>query len=423
MSSPCGAPHPLRSRTFLLLSFGEIISAAGSALLLVALPLAVLERGGTAALGLVAAIGTAAQAVGFLPGGYLADRFGPRRVLCVANLLRVVLGVGLAVQLSDPATPAPAIAVVVGLSALCGGVATPAGFAILPRVVGEAALARANSVLMGTLLIVGIVVPALGGVLLQAVGTAPLVAVDAASFAVAAAALLLMGPVGAAEAPEADPAPLPPLRVAFRAAPALVPLLIAALVASVVLPAVDEIFIPVLAQTDLEVGGEGFGLMLAMVAVGSLLGTILAGTLAASRRTGLRSRPGILALLLLLSDGLWLLLLARTPSLGGAAGITLACVCLLGTGFALGAGNILLLTIFQRSVPEATLGRVMSLMMLCNLVGAPVSAVLATGAVQAWGTGPSLAIAGIWQILATLGVLLTRSIRELRAPVPGAVSG
>lgn len=420
MSRFHGGSRPLWSRAFLLLYTGEVISAAGSALLLVALPLAVLDRGGTAGLGLVATIGTAAQAVGFVPGGYLADRFGPRRVLCAANVLRVLFGAGLAVQLSNPETSVAAIAAIVGLSALCGGVATPAGFAILPRVVGEAGLPRANSMLMGTLLLVGIAVPALGGVLLQSVGTAALVSVDALSFALAALALLLMGPVGSAETTTpGEQQPLPPLREAFRTAPALIPLLVVALIASVVLPAVDEIFIPVLAQSDLGVGGEGYGLLLAVVAAGSLVGTVLAGMLAEPRKSGLRARPGVLALLLLLSDGLWLVILARVPALGSAAGIGLACVCLFGTGFALGAGNILLLTIFQRTVPEAALGRVMSLMMLCNLVGAPVAAVLGAAAVQSWGTAISLVITGTWQVLATLGVLLSRSVRDLRAPVPG----
>src|ERR1700749_1911411 len=75
----------LREREFRLLYFGQAISLLGDGMLLVALPFAVFELGGSATtVGIVFAAGQGPLAALILAGGVVADRL-PRRALMLAS--------------------------------------------------------------------------------------------------------------------------------------------------------------------------------------------------------------------------------------------------------------------------------------------------------------------------------------------------
>src|SRR5262249_25223852 len=91
---------PLKVRNFRLLFGGQSISVMGDALYLVAFPWLVLTTGGSAQeLGIVLAAYGIARALSMLAGGWLSDRLRPRRVMLIADAVRVVL-VGLLAALA-----------------------------------------------------------------------------------------------------------------------------------------------------------------------------------------------------------------------------------------------------------------------------------------------------------------------------------
>src|SRR5262249_39660116 len=84
--------HPLRVRDFRLLWIGQSISLLGDQFYLIALPWLVLQLTGNAlALGTVLALASVPRALFMLIGGALVDRFSPRTVMFVSNLVRMIL--------------------------------------------------------------------------------------------------------------------------------------------------------------------------------------------------------------------------------------------------------------------------------------------------------------------------------------------
>src|SRR5215475_9171142 len=84
--------QPFKVRNFQLLFGGQTISVIGDALYMVALPWLILTTGGSAQeLGIVLAAFGIARALSMLAGGWLSDRLGPRRLMLVADAVRLVL--------------------------------------------------------------------------------------------------------------------------------------------------------------------------------------------------------------------------------------------------------------------------------------------------------------------------------------------
>src|SRR4051794_5837214 len=84
--------HPLRVRDFRLLWVGQSVSMLGDQFYLIALPWLVLQiTGSPLALGTVLALASVPRALFMLIGGALVDRFSPRNVMFLSNLVRMIL--------------------------------------------------------------------------------------------------------------------------------------------------------------------------------------------------------------------------------------------------------------------------------------------------------------------------------------------
>lgn len=184
---------PLRHRDFRLLVAGATTSSFGGAVTPVALAFAVLDLGGSATdLGLVVAAFATAEVVTVLFGGVLGDRVARQLMMQgSASACAVVQAVVAALLITDNAT-IPILAaggVLIGcLLALSG----PSSGAITRLTVPPEELSSAvplRRVLQNGAQILGF---AFGGVLVAAVGSGWAIAVDAATFAVAAACYSLL---------------------------------------------------------------------------------------------------------------------------------------------------------------------------------------------------------------------------------------
>ncbi|MFE0524946.1 MFS transporter [Streptomyces sp. NPDC058954] len=165
----------------------EFVSVLGSALSIVAVPWLVLtETGSARSMGLVMAAQMAGTALlGSLSASW-AGRAGPRRVMLLGDACRglLIALVPLLTTCGSYAVPLIAVATFV-----MGGWMAPYSAsqqAMVPEVVGEdeALLSRANAALQGSMRAGLLLGPPLGGLLVGLLGAAPVVILDAASFAV-----------------------------------------------------------------------------------------------------------------------------------------------------------------------------------------------------------------------------------------------
>jgi MFS family permease len=201
---------------FRLLFAGQVLSLLGDRVMLVALPFAVLEAGGSLqSVGLVVAAELVPFLLFALVGGVLADRSDRRRVLIVSDAARLAIqAAGGALLLADAATPA-LLGVLAALYGTADAFFQPAFTGLLPQTVSHPGQLQPANALRGLSFSVSSVAgPALAGILIAAVGAGAAMLFDAGSFAVSVACLLRLRPVVAANAAEEAP---PPFLVAMRA--------------------------------------------------------------------------------------------------------------------------------------------------------------------------------------------------------------
>jgi MFS family permease len=201
---------------FRLLFAGQVLSLIGDRVMLVALPFAVLEAGGSLeSVGLVVAAELVPFLLFALVGGVLADRSDRRRVLIASDAARLAIqAAGGALLLGGAATPV----LLGGLAALYGTADAffqPAFTGLLPQTVSHPGQLQPANALRGLSFSVSSVAgPALAGVLIAAIGAGAAMLFDAGSFAVSVACLVRLRPVVAASAAEETP---PPFLTAMRA--------------------------------------------------------------------------------------------------------------------------------------------------------------------------------------------------------------
>ncbi|MEU1073182.1 MULTISPECIES: MFS transporter [unclassified Streptomyces] len=182
------AVAPLGVRQFRLHFAARLLSWTGSAVAPIGLAFATLHLGGGAgSLGFVLAAGMGPQIVLLLVGGVVADRWSRARVMVWTNVVSAAAE-GLAALLLwfGSAT----VWHLVVMSAACGAASaffTPATVGVVVEVVPKPWRHSANALLKIGQNTVKVAGPALGGVLVSAVGPAWVIGWDAATFAAAAA--------------------------------------------------------------------------------------------------------------------------------------------------------------------------------------------------------------------------------------------
>jgi MFS family permease len=179
---------PLRHRDFRLLVTGIATSGLGNSITPVALAFAVLDLGGSATdLGLVIAAFALADVVTVLFGGVLGDRVSRKVMMEGSAAASAVAQALLAVLLVGGWASIPTLAAIGAVNGCLGALSGPSSSAMTRLTVPADELATAVAV--RRLLQTGSAVLgfALGGVLVAGVGPGWAIAVDAATYAVAAA--------------------------------------------------------------------------------------------------------------------------------------------------------------------------------------------------------------------------------------------
>lgn len=283
-----GYRSALRSRDLRALLGSQLVSASGSWAYNVALLVLLYDRTHSTAWVAAGTLGRFIPSLLFSAyGGVLAERFERVRLMVWVNVIAMFLQFGLAAAAwqSAPAVVAVALA---GLTAVVMCIYEPAVGALIPEVVGEEDLAATNALNATIDNVVVVSGPALGGLLLLAGGPALAIAMNALTFAVAAAWLPTMS-VRSKPSDVTDGGQAGPLRQVadgFRAlvsSASVATFVTFSVLASFVYGTDTVLFIPISA-VQLHTGASGYGYLLAGLGVGGIVGAALVNRLAARPR-------------------------------------------------------------------------------------------------------------------------------------------
>jgi len=397
---------PLALRDFRLLWTGMCISLLGDGVFIVALAWQVYALSNVpTALALVGVAMTVPTIAFLLLGGVLSDRFDRRRLMLGADVARG-LAIGVIAVLSLTGTLE--LWHMLGLVAVFGAATAffgPAFDAIVPDVLPASLLPQANSldqfVRPVALRLAG---PALGGFLISGVGVGWAFALNAATFAVSAAALLAMArpprraEVGPAGSVTGD------IRAGFRYIRGHVWLwgtFGSAAVAYLCFMGPAEVLLPFLVKNDLDGSAADLGLVFAAGGIGSV------GCAAIMGQRGIPRRDITFMYLA------WTLATVAIAGYGLATSIWQLMLASIAFNGLETAGTIVWATAKQRHVPPALLGRVSSLDWLISIGLLPLSFAL-TGPVSAvLGVQGTLIAGGVVGGVVTFGALLLPGMRAI----------
>lgn len=370
-----GVHRPLPA-SYLVWLAAATVSQLGDVLLGFAIGWVAAAHGGSAA-GLVLAAGSLPSVLLLLLGGTVADRFGARRVMIAGDAVMVAVAGLLAVTVLQVGAP---LWLLLAASVLRGAVSAfynPSAGSMPRRLVADAHLTRALALRQGASQTVLLLGAPLAGVLVAAGGLAPVAALDAGTFVVVLAVLVLVRPRYAAPSSgRGEPvwrAALDGVRVVRRTAGLSAALGLTAGAAAFLLPT-TSLLLPLLARdagwsasvTGVVAGGQAVGIVVVTAAVARWGG---------ARRPGAAASGG-LALAALGQAGL---AVAATAAAGAAiAGIPVGVVApyaewvAAAAAAAVGIGNGLftahLAPVVLGSAPRTHLARVQALVGLVQVV-------------------------------------------------------
>jgi MFS family permease len=405
----------LRQRNFALVWFAGLISMIGDWMLFIALPIHIYTlTHSSLATGMMFMVGTLPRIFVGSVAGVFVDRWDRRLTMVVADFSRVLLLLLLLLVRSPESLWI--VYVVAFLQATISQFFGPAENALLPRLVDPSYLVAANSLnsLNNNLARLG--GPALGGLLLGALGFHSVVLIDSLSFLISGSLIALIAPSTPALMHEDKDAFVTPpsslwedwlsgLRFIMRNSTVSVIFLVMGIAG--VAEGLFNVMFVIFVSRNLGGGALEFGWLTSVQAIGGLMGGLVIGwfghRIQPNRLTGLLAANGILILLLVILASLpWamvLILLAGIPIVGYSVGVD---------------------TLLQRHVADRFRGRVFGAlgtsMALCVLLGQGWASLLG----DRLGPVPLLLLKGSLDITAgLLAFVLLYRIRNL-ASAPDA---
>ena len=404
----------LRNRNYRLYFVGQTISVSGTWMQNLAQAWLILElthKNGTA-LGIVTALQFLPMLLFGAWGGVLADRFDKRRLLFGTQIAAGLLALALGIIVTAGVAAVWNVYLMAFLLGFVNVVDNPARQTFVLEMVGRDQLQNAvslNSVVMNSARVVG---PAIGGVLIDLFGVGPCFYVNAASYLAVIVALRMMDTSQLQRMPTVERAKgqlRDGLRYAWSERLVRIPLLMMAVIGTLAFN--FQVVIALMTTKVFDTAAGGFGVLLAIMGVGAVLGGLSMAT-----RQGVSYRR----LLVLASImGVMILFAAAAPTLGIEA---IAVFVMGASAFAfIAVAN----TTIQLTARPDMRGRVMALYAIAFLGSTPIGGPLVGWISQQWGPRLGFAIGGIGTLVATAwagwALLRYRTEREARRPEVAAV--
>ena len=395
----------IRHRDFRLLWGGETVSQLGSQVSLLAIPLLAVRtlHATTFQMGLLTAASTAAFLIVGLPAGVWVDRIRRRRVMIGSDLGRVVTLGSVPVAYAAGLLTLGQLFVVTLVAGVLTVFFDVAYQSYLPSLVGREHLVEGNAKLTGSEQAATVAGPSIAGGLVQAVGSAAAVAVDAASFLASAVAIAaIRAPEAKPDVPEGGHAKLvhdigEGLRFVFSHVllRAIAATTATANLFSGIAAAVEIVFL----VREVHASPGQIGLIFSVGGVGGVLGALAAGRIA-DRFGGARATIIGIAL-----NAGALLIPLTTPGIGllfFAAGMFVV-------GFAVVIYNVNQVSFRQRLCPDRLLGRMNATMRFVVWGVLPIGALVGGIFGTAFGLRPTLwigvlgeALSGLWLVFSPM---------------------
>jgi predicted MFS family arabinose efflux permease len=383
-----GLVQPMRVRDFRLLWTGMFVSMVGDGFYFAAMAFQVFAiSDGPGPLALVGIAWSAPQVVIVPLAGVLTDRMDRRRLLIAADLIRAA-AIGTAGFLSiQGALTIPILLVLVLIFGMGQALFHPAFHSIVPQLVPEDLLVRANSVDQFVrpfaLMVVG---PALGGQVVEHFGSGWAFVVDGCTFLWSASMIVRITARPKRSAEEHDPmlhAALEGLRFVRRTRWLLITMIASVLSLFAVWGPWESLMPFVVAE---ELGGNASDLSLVYASGG--VGAVLVAVVLAQRGR-LPKRPMTMLYVT------WAIGMGGTALFGLAGALWHAMIAGFVTEGAIAALIVLWYTVLQRLVPSRLLGRVSSLDWMITLAGVPLSFAAVGPLAEAIGARATLILAGL----------------------------
>jgi MFS family permease len=412
MAVPAGL-RALRHRDFRLFWSGQLVSLIGTWMQSVGQSWLVLELTNSPfRLGLVGTLQFGPILLFSFLGGAISDRVRKRRMLLGTQTALMLQAFVLAALVWSGHVQFWHVAVLASLYGLANTLDMPARQSFIAHLVSRGDLMNAialNSAVFNGARVVG---PAAAGLVVARYGTAAAFLFNGVSFLAVIAALAAIRTEGA---------PRPPsglgmaaeiaegVRYALRT-PRIA--LVFGLLLSVSLFVVNmNVLVPLIARNVLHEGAHGFGLLMASLGVGAMLGALTVAVLAVGRPPlGMVVGPAVAAALLLIG-------LSFVQRFGLAAAVLMA----------LGFAQIMFMTscntTVQIAVPDDLRGRIMGLYALVFAGMTPIGALLMGAIAERWGVAWACAVGGAAGLLLVSGLTLAWYRRRRSGPPTGPGPG
>jgi MFS family permease len=337
-------------------------------------------------------------------GGSAADRYDKRKILLITQVVQIALaiGIGLLVMSGKIAIwHILAFAAVLGIS---NSFEMPALSALIPELVKkehiQSGVALDRSVFHGS----RVLGPTIGGILINAWGTASAFFANAFTFVAMIIALVTLPPrtKGSAEEEQKRAGGIKDgFRYVIHDKPSLAMVMLIATQSFFIFPIVT-VMMPLYVRVVLGLGADRLGFLMGAAAVGSLVGSIFLIGLPRNKRV-----PLMIACAVGVSGAVFGL--SRGPSFYVATGLLVVNSLGLATNFGLAS------TIVQERAPDYLRGRVSAVFMLSFVGLMPLAGLGVTSLSDLIGMRSALAIAAITYGILTI-VVVARVRKECAEP-------
>lgn len=396
----------LRHPSFRLLLAGELVSNFGDGIFLIALPWYVLaHHGGPLLLGTVMTAYGAPRTALLIVGGHAGDRYRPWTVMLWANCVRGLAVTALAAAAASGSAKGPVLIVIAIVLGAGEGMFIPASAVIVPALLPHGELQAGNALISGTTQLSQLAGPALGGLLVAALGPAQGFAIDAGTFVISA--ITLLGVKRDAPQPQTGPSTTTPTTdtVTLRAVlgqPIVRLMLVTDALVNLGSTGMGRVALPALARGPMHLGAGGYGLLSAAMGAGLLGGTVLAASMLSVRRPLYTYTLALLPAIPLVAA------LPYSGALIPTAAIIVAAFILIAIG------NLLLITGLQQWAPPQLLGRLTGVLMLASVGMMPISTLIAGLVIHLTGPRLYFPLDAATITIAALAQLTSRTWRQFQ---------
>jgi predicted MFS family arabinose efflux permease len=322
-------------------------------------------------------------------------------MMLTADVVRIVVTATLAALVASEGISVQALVVISCAMGAGEALFLPASFSVMPSLVEEQDLSAGNGILFASTRLAAFAGPALGGLVVAASGSGFGFGLNAVSFALSASALYSIvagdrsepsrgrtGRPDLSRDQDADPPPAATkqprmsLSALLRGSPVVWLVLVASTLANLALSAVDVVGLPAYSRDALELDALGFGLILAALGTGEVIGSLSA------TRFSPGARPNRTASIVFVTCGI------ATTFLAWASNSLVAAVILVTCGAAIAYGNVVAQTAVQRWTPPHMIGKMSGVILTASFGVQPFSAALGSVVIYQYGVSVYFVAAG-----------------------------